>query len=29
LCNPSIGMIDATIIVSVIILYNINCVSCA
>jgi hypothetical protein len=28
LCNPSISMIDATITISVIILYNINCVSC-
>ena len=29
LCNPSISMIDATITISVIILYDINCVSCA
>ena len=28
-CNPSISMIDATITISVIILYDINCVSCA
>ena len=28
LCNPSIDYIDATVVISVIISYNINCVSC-